>query len=112
MSKRDERLLLLEMSEAVKKIILYTTGLDFTSYLEDSKTQDAVLRNLTVLGEAANQLSDQFCSAHPAIEWEKIIRSRHILVHDYFDIDHEIIWRIVTDYLIPLQTELEAILEK
>ena len=109
MSKRDSRVLVFDMLEAVESILNYTTDLSFDSYLEDRKTQDAVLRNLTVLGEAAGRVDQEFQRLNPQIEWQKIARSRNIVVHDYFAVDHEIIWKIITVYLPPLLANLKAI---
>lgn len=53
--------------------------------------RDAVIRNIQVLGEAANRVSKAFRENHPTIEWMRIIRTRHILVRDYFGLDCEII---------------------
>lgn len=111
MSKRVPKLLVIDMPECLEKILDYTAGMSYESFLSDSKTQDAVIRNIQVSGEAANRVPDSFRSANPEIEWSKIIRSRHIITHEYDDIDHSIIWKIITVHIPSLKSSLEKILQ-
>lgn len=110
MSERIPRLLLLDMLDSVKTIHEFVGTLNFDEFLEDRKTRDAVIRNLQVLGEAANRVPKETRDSYPQIEWMRIIRSRHILVHEYSGIDYEIVWRIITIHLPPLSQALEEIL--
>ncbi|RYC68752.1 MULTISPECIES: HepT-like ribonuclease domain-containing protein [Spirosoma] len=109
MSKRSVRYLLYDMLDAIEAIRSFIDGYSFEQFVDDRKTHDAVIRNVQVLGEAANRVPVDFRETHPQIEWLKIIRSRHILVHDYFGVDYEIVWRIVITHLPPLQLAIEAI---
>lgn len=110
MSERNPIVLLHDMLDAAEVILQYTEEISFDEYIKDRKTQDAVLRNLTVLGEAAARVSPAFRDLYPMIEWRKIARSRNIVVHDYFDVDHEIVWRIIRDYLPPLIEQLKGVI--
>ena len=56
---------------------------------------DAVIRNLEVIGEAANILSDEMKSENPEVEWKQMTRFRNLLIHFYFGVDHEIVWNVV-----------------
>jgi len=96
MSKRSVELLVEDMSEAAEKIRRYTAGMTRAVFLADEKTADAVVRNLEIIGEAANRLPTEFMDTHSQIEWKKIIGLRHRIVHDYFGVDLEIVWNIVT----------------
>ena len=106
MSERAVHILVADMLEAVERIRTYTEGITFDEFLQDHKTSDAVLRNLQVLGEAASRVPEAVRMLAPEIEWKRIIRSRHIVVHDYFGIDYEIVWRIVQVHLPPLRNSL------
>lgn len=99
------------MLGSINAILDYTDGINYEAFLDDRKTRDAVIRNLQVLGEAANRVPKAARDESPEIEWMRIIRSRHILVHDYSGIDYEIVWRIIEVHLPPLQIALQAILE-
>ena len=110
MSKRSAYILLTDMLEAVEAIQEYTAGLDYDSFLNNRMARDAVVRNIQVLGEAANRIPKTFRDQHTAVEWMRIIRTHHILVHDYFGLDYEIIWHIITVNLPPLQQSVKQIL--
>ena len=73
-------------------------------------TQEAVIRNLEVIGEAARNISDQLRSEHPDVPWKQIIAFRNFVTHVYWGIKLERIWQIVEDDLPPLQMQIEAIL--
>lgn len=111
MSKRSAYILLTDMMEAIDAIAEYTNGMDYESFLKTRMARDAVVRNVQVLGEAANRVSKPFRDQHTSIEWMRIIRTRHILVHDYFGLDYEILWRIITVHLPPLRQAINHILD-
>jgi uncharacterized protein with HEPN domain len=75
-------------------------------FLKDRKTKDAVLRNFQVIGEAARKLSDDFRKRVSAVEWSGIISLRNRIVHEYFDVDFEIVWLIAKHELSPLRNAI------
>ena len=93
MPKRDNDLLLEDIRTVLARVARYTAGLDKVQFLADDKTVDAVVRNLEILGEAVRCLSDDFKQRHPAIAWIQIAGLRNRIVHDYFGLDLEIIWK-------------------
>jgi uncharacterized protein with HEPN domain len=68
--------------------------LDYESFLNDPKTQDAVIRNLEILGEAAKRVSEEFRLAHKTIPWKSMAGVRDRLIHDYFGVNLDIVWQI------------------
>lgn len=88
MSKRNIELLIEDMLNACNRIIRYTQNPDFSSFIEDNKTVDATVRNIQILEEAASQIPEDFQNGNTQIELTKIIRSKHILVHEYFEFDY------------------------
>ncbi|UFH56893.1 DUF86 domain-containing protein [Spirosoma sp. KNUC1025] len=108
MSKRSAYSLLVDMFEALEAIQEYSAGLDYESFRSNRLVRDAVVRNIQVLGEAANRIPKTFRDKYTTIEWMRIIRTRHILVHDYFGLDYEIIWRIISVHLPPLQQTIKT----
>lgn len=110
MSERPSGILFSDMLDSITAILDYSAGMSFETFIEDRKTRDAVIRNLQVLGEAANRIPKATREGYPEIEWMRIIRSRHILVHDYAGIDYEIVWRIIEAHLPPLKDALQIIL--
>ena len=96
---RDVRLYAADIVDAIVAIQGYVSGLDFETFAADRKTLDAVVRNLEVIGEAAGKLDEQARSAMPEIEWRKITALRNILAHEYFGVNKEIVWDVVTNHL-------------
>lgn len=99
MSKRDPLLLIEDMLEAAEKIKQYTKDYNYDSFINDSKTLDAVIRNFEIIGEAANKLPENFKEKYPDTDWFKMIGFRNRIVHDYMGIDYSIVWNIITNYL-------------
>ncbi|MFT4152709.1 DUF86 domain-containing protein [Parafilimonas sp.] len=109
MSKRADILLVQDMIDAAEKIFVYTKGFSFEQFCTDSKTSDAVIRNFEIIGEAASRISESLKEKYPDIEWHKIRGFRNRIVHDYIDIDYEIVWQIKETYLIELLMQLRKI---
>jgi uncharacterized protein with HEPN domain len=95
MSRRSRPLLVEDILESVEKIERYVSGMDHDTFVGDEKTIDWVVRNLEIIGEAANRLPEDFRAQYPEIKWPQIIGLRHRIVHDYFNVDVEIVWRII-----------------
>jgi uncharacterized protein with HEPN domain len=100
---------LLDMLHACEHAHRYTTGVSGAAFLADEMRQDAILRQLTILGEAAKQVSAEYRAAHPEISWQKIAGFRDVVVHQYFRVHLPEVWRIVTEDLVGLQRNLESL---
>ncbi len=98
------------MKEAAEKILKYTQGLSFEDFLADDKTIDAVVRNFEIIGEASLRIDGDFRLENPQIEWKKLRGFRNRIVHDYFGIDYEIVWSILTQDLEELVFQLDQLL--
>ena len=111
MFKRSDGDYLRDIILACKNIIEYVSGLDFDTFREDKRTQDAIIRNLEILGEAVKNVSDKTKEQHPEVEWHEIARTRDKLIHSYFGVDLDIVWEI-SSYDIPrLERKITGILE-
>ncbi len=110
MSKRDPILLLEDMLEAINKIYKYTKNINKDTFLSDSKTIDAVVRNLEIIGEAANHIPVSYKTEHSNINWRQIIGLGHRIIHDYFGVDEQIIWTIVAKDLPVLKQNILQLL--
>jgi uncharacterized protein with HEPN domain len=92
---KDDKLYLIHIAECIAKIESYIEGIDLSTFMTQAIVQDAVLRNLQVLAESTQRLSDDFKLQHHEVEWYKIAGLRNILVHDYLGIDLETVWAVV-----------------
>ena len=104
---KDDTLYLIHIGECMDKIDSYMAGVDRVRFLKSILIQDAVLRNLQVLAESTQRLTDEFKEALPDVEWYKIAGLRNILVHDYLGIDIETVWNIVEHKLPELRQVIE-----
>ena len=110
MSKRTPKLLLEDIIESAEKILQYTNGISFEEFSKDNKTDDAVIRNFEIIGEASNLLPDEKKDKYSEIDWHRIRGFRNRIVHDYFGVDLQIIWKIIFDQIPGLITEITKIL--
>ena len=85
---------------------------DETTFATDRKTQDAVIRNLEIIGEAAGNLLEQIQKAAPEIDWRKIQGLRNLLIHEYFGINLPIVWDVVQNKLGPLEVTCRNLVER
>lgn len=106
MKKTDE--LVRDMLEAITSIEAYEVT-TFEAFLADDKTQDAIMFNLIVLGEAANRIPEEFRDNHPEIPWSSIIGTRNVIVHGYDQVKLQIVWDIIHIDLKALQTALDSL---
>ena len=91
---RDDRAYLLHIRDAIAKIEDYTRhGRD--AFFQDGMAQDAVVRNLEVIGEAAKNLSQGLRKGTPDVPWKRVAGMRDVLIHRYFGVDMGAVWRAV-----------------
>lgn len=96
MSERSDRELLADIGESIQRISNYLAGFDYDSFLQDTKTQDAVIRNLEVLGEASKKLSEEFRTSHARVPWKNMAGARDRLIHHYFGVNLDVVWQIAS----------------
>ena len=99
-----------DMLQASREIAEFTRDVRLATYLQDRKLQLAVERALEIIGEAASRVTPAFRDAHPEIPWRKIIAQRNVLSHEYGEIEHELVWEIVSDHLPALIAQIEPLL--
>lgn len=111
MSKRSEKAYLLDIQEAIKRTLSYISGLDYSSFARDYKTQDAVIRNLEIIGEATKSLSTDTRLRYSDVPWKSMAGIRDKLIHDYFGVNIDIIWYVCVDELPKVAVSIEKILQ-
>ena len=101
--------------EALKRIFDYVEDIGEVGFLTHSLIQDAVLRNLEIVGEASNKLvryHDEFIKQYPDVPWEDMYWMRNRISHGYFSIDFEIIWKTIEQDLPIVDEQIQNIYEK
>jgi uncharacterized protein with HEPN domain len=106
---KDDAVYLRHILDAVAKVEHYTAG-GRDAFFADPMIQDAVLRNLEIIGEAVRNLSPAIRRHHPEVPWRSITALRNVLIHEYFGVDLEIVWRLVTRRLPTLKHHVTALL--
>ena len=108
--KKDDTVYLQHMLNAILRIESYTQGVTKENYLGNVLLQDGVVRQLEIIGEASNSLSEEFREAHSDIPWGQIIGLRNRIVHAYFDINLDVTWDIAQGDIPELKQQIERIL--
>jgi uncharacterized protein with HEPN domain len=109
MSARDDATLL-DLVNAARLVVDWTSGLEKGDFLADRKTQSAVERQLEILGEATKRLSITFREQHPHIPWRQIAGLRDVLIHRYDDVNLDLLWETVAVAVPDLLAALEGFL--
>jgi uncharacterized protein with HEPN domain len=106
MSRRDWTLFVADMLEACDKIAEYTSGMGLEEFCADSRTVDAVVRNLEIIGEASTGIPDHHKLLKPEIDWRAIRGLRNRIVHEYLGLSLSVIWAIIENDLPALTQQL------
>ena len=109
MSHRPIDLLLEDILEAIGRIEKYLRNTSKEEFLEDQMMQDAVIRNITVIGEIVSRLPEEFTEKSPNIPWPRIRGMRNRLVHDYLGIDLELVWTVTRSDLPPFKKQIKEL---
>lgn len=112
MSKRQDEQLLCDIEEALRRILAYTKGLDYQRFIKDFKTQDAVVRNLEIIGEASKGVSKSLKERHGQIKWSDLAKMRDKLIHHYFGVNIDVVWNIVEKFLPEVLFQIQRIIHK
>jgi uncharacterized protein with HEPN domain len=100
---------LLDMLEAAKLALSYVAGKSHEEFQADVQCQDAVIRRLEIIGEAARRLTDETRASLPSLRWSDMIGMRNVVIHQYDAVDLDIVWDTVQNHLPPLIATLEKV---
>ena len=111
MKRNSCKLFVEDMLEATNKIERYTKGMSYSKFESSEVIVDAVIRNIEIIGEAAKNIPEEIKEKYPDIPWHRIIGLRNIAIHEYFGVDLNIIWEIITKNLPETKPRIETMLK-
>lgn len=111
MSERSTKLLLEDISVEIQTIFQFTEGYSFENFESDLKTRQAVERNFEIIGEAVARLPQEFKDLNPNIEWRVIKDFRNFIIHDYFGVNHQILWDTIQLRLPELNLDIKKVID-
>lgn len=110
MSTREWKFRIDDIIKAIEKIENYLKGVDLKRFHSESLLEDAVIRNLEIIGEASNHIPEDVRLRYPEIPWHQMKGIRNILIHEYFGVDSETVWNTVQSDLPRLKIQLLKII--
>lgn len=108
---KDKEILLNHVLEAIEYIEKYTGEITKEEFLEDEKTQDAVIRRIEIIGEGIKNIPEEFREENQESLWEGAAGMRDILIHQYFSVDMEVVWNTVQKTVPELKENIENMKE-
>jgi len=108
--KPADRQRLLHIIEAINEIEIYISNVELKDFLSNSMMRFASIKQIEIIGEAANYITDDTKTKFTDVEWSKIIGMRHILVHEYFGVDFELVWQVIISDLPILKAKITVVL--
>ena len=112
MSKRGDKEFLLDIREAIERINAYIGEMKYEDFRQEMKTQDAVVRNFEIIGEAVKNLSKELKKQYKNVEWIEIAGMRDKIIHFYFGVKWSIVWSAIKDKLPGLKANVDTILKE
>lgn len=109
---KEPSVFLLHIKDSINQIEAYVGGYSYEQFSSDRKTQDAVIRQLEIIGVATSNLASTFRESKPEIPWREIADFRNVLAHEYWDVDMEIVWNAIKGDLPKLKAPLLQLIDQ
>ena len=109
MPRRNWEIRIQDIRHAADKIVSHVKSSSFEAFKADEWMQDAVMRNLAIIGEAAREIPPEIAVKHPEVPWDDMRDMRNIVVHEYFGVDLSIVWETISNDLPAVLKQLEKL---
>jgi len=110
--KKDPKIFLEHIKESIEEIERHIEDVSEKKFMDDVKTQDAVIRRIEIIGEATKNLPADFKKKNPKVEWREMASMRNKLIHEYFGIDLDLVWFVLNKDLPKLKKKITGLLKK
>ena len=110
--KRDYKLYVKDILESILKIEEFVGDTGYKEFVKDDKTSSAVVRKLEIIGEASKNIPEEIRSKYKEIPWSDIAKMRDKIIHFYFGVDYEIVWKVIKERLPTLKGQIERLLKE
>lgn len=100
-----------EIRDAMSRIITYTAGSTYQDFVADSMLRDAVIRNFAIMGECVKHIPFSFQKKYRNVPWQRMLALRNFIVHEFFDVDDEILWEIIQSDLEKNARDIEQLID-
>jgi uncharacterized protein with HEPN domain len=108
---KDDKIFIEHILDSIRAIEMFTMGVTEDDFYSNREKFDAVVRNLEIIGEAAKNINIEFRNKYPLIPWRQIAGMRDNLIHEYFGVDKEEVWKTVKSDIPMLKEELEGLMD-
>jgi uncharacterized protein with HEPN domain len=106
-----DKVRLQHVHDAILEIESYLVGQEFSDFMTNSMMRFACIKQMEIIGEASNHVSDEIKSKFSKIEWSQIVGMRHVFVHEYFGVDSSLVWEIIKNDIPDLKEKIKEIID-